>query len=191
MQFIENSVHGENIQEKIERWETCTLCHLCKTRTQVVLWRGYLPAEILFIGEAPGKTEDADGFPFVGPAGNKLDDILSQTRDELFEDCGRRFPSFAITNLIACIPKGGKDTRPPTKEEIAACQPRLEEMVKYCSPQLVVRVGKLATGYKTKLPTVDMVHPSSILQADRSQQGVMTRKAVSVLFNGILRHVEK
>lgn len=188
MQFIENAVYGQQALEKISRWQSCSLCDLCKTRTQTVLWRGYLPCRVLFIGEGPGAFEDLKGFPFIGPAGNKLNEIIEATIEELAEDEQEPLFTYAITNLVCCIPKKGKETREPTKEEIQACSTRLQEFVDLAQPSLIVRLGKLAqTNFKTKIPTVDIVHPSAILKADKSEQGPMFYKAVSQLFNAVKR----
>jgi len=124
----------------------------------------------------------------MGPAGEKLNEILQATEIELDEDGQDPNFTYAITNLVCCMPKHGKETRDPHKEEIKACSGRLKEFVEVASPKLIVRVGKLATtNFNSKIPTVDIVHPSAILQADKSQQGVMTRKSVCTLFNAITR----
>ena len=143
---------------------------------------------MLFVGEAPGAFEDSRGLPFVGPAGKKLDEIIFAVESELLEDGQDPLFTYAITNLICCIPKTEKEIRIPKKEEIKACSGRLKEFVEVASPSLIVRVGKLAaTNFSSKLPTVDIVHPTAILQADPSQQGVIFRKAVCSVFNAITR----
>lgn len=60
----------------VANWQACKLCNLCKTRTQTVLFRGHIPCDVLFIGEAPGTAEDATGWPFIGPAGQLFDSLV-------------------------------------------------------------------------------------------------------------------
>lgn len=151
------------------RWCNCECCPLHEHRTKVVLWRGQLPCDVLFIGEAPGVSEDATGQPFIGPSGKLLDKLLA----EVFTRC-RKF-RFAITNTIACIPRDlenfdladGK-IRQPSKEEIAACRPRLLEFIDIAKPKRLVLVGKIASKLtyleRLKLPTLSIVHPAYMLR---------------------------
>jgi DNA polymerase len=59
--------------EHVERWKDCMACGLCRQRYRICLGRGTVPCDVLFIGEAPGAVENAQGLPFVGPAGQLLD----------------------------------------------------------------------------------------------------------------------
>ena len=91
-----------------EKWINCYGCDLCEQRDKVVLLRGKIPCDVLFIGEAPGVSEDTLGKPFVGPAGTLLDNIIEES------DPGEL--KLAWTNVIACIPKdddGHKVKEPP------------------------------------------------------------------------------
>ena len=84
-------------QRHREKWKGCERCSLYRGRRSVVLCRGKLPCDVLFVGEAPGVSEDVLGRPFVGPAGKLLDEIVERALDGQYD--------YAITNLVACIPK--------------------------------------------------------------------------------------
>ena len=112
---------------------TCTRCPLAETRTTAVPGEGPVPARILFIGEAPGRNEDAQGRPFVGRAGKILDELLAGigvARDEVF-----------ITNIVKCRPPGNRD---PTPAEIEACRPYLEQQIALIRPEVIVTLGRFA-----------------------------------------------
>ena len=142
---------AETRYELHQAWRTCTACALYRDRKQVVLGRGVLPCTVLFIGEAPGRSEDSLGEPFVGPAGQLLDKILA----EVFAVTGNR--RYAITNVVACIPihhvEGVSVLRVPTPNEAYACQPRLTEFLEMARPRHIVLMGKIAQ--KLAPPAID------------------------------------
>jgi DNA polymerase len=109
----------------------CRKCELARSRTKVVPGEGAENADILFIGEAPGWHEDQQGRPFVGPAGQFLDELLASI------DLSRK--SVFIANVIKCRPPGNRD---PLPIEITNCQPWLEQQVKLISPRIVVTLGR-------------------------------------------------
>lgn len=165
-------------QQHVKDWGTCTRCPLHLTRKRVVLVRGQLPCDVLFVGEAPGRSEDVLGQPFVGPAGQLLDRII--------KSADRRVTIYAFTNLVACIPLGddGNKTAEPSHESILACRPRLGNLIKIAQPKLVACVGSLAEDHVPELvsvPIVHIVHPAAILRAPTAQQGMMVKKAVVTL----------
>jgi DNA polymerase len=145
------------------------------------------------IGEAPGESENIIGQPFVGPAGRKLDEIIEEAWSRL--DIGGKVPTYALTNLCACFPKEAKDAKinEPTKQEILACRPRLEEFIALCRPRLVVAVGKLAEAYMPEegyilaagATVVSIVHPAAIVRMPVAQQGMAVNKAVVTLVTAI------
>ena len=155
-----------NIRERLKSWLTCTRCGLCKFRRQVVLGRGEVPADILFIGEAPGRSEDLVGEAFVGRAGR----ILTKGITAAIEMAGRADdpPSFYITNVVACYPTDvqGGDFRPPTREEELACWDRLKMTARLVDPVHVVMLGKVAeTACQDRFPgALKLRHPSYILR---------------------------
>lgn len=179
-------------QEHLREWTGCQACGLCKTRTKMVFARGYLPCDVLFVGEAPGPSEDVLGAPFVGPAGHLLDRIV--------EDGLRSASStplrVAFTNLVCCIPldeQGGKFGEPPD-DAVKACAPRLREFVQIADPKLIVCVGnssrdwldpkrKNRIAFHRDVPQIAIVHPAAILRANTAMQGLMIQKCVVALSN--------
>lgn len=171
-------------------WHDCMRCPLHEGRTRVVLARGSLPCDVLFIGEAPGASEDLLGRPFAGPAGHLLDKVIE--RAVTCHNAELMNIRTAFTNLVACIPLGedGAKTAEPEPEDILACAPRLRELVVLAKPRLIVSVGGLAEAWvqgrgkaKTLLPDyrgrhAAIVHPAAILRANVAQQGLMIQRAV-------------
>lgn len=113
--------------------DRCTRCPLCRTRTHPVMGRGSLKADVMFIAEAPGRQEDQQGIPFVGPAGHMLDELLaaaSLSRDEIY-----------LTNIIKCNPPFNRD---PSEEEKNACIPYLKYETLLIRPKIMVCLGRVA-----------------------------------------------
>lgn len=143
----------------LREWESCQRCPLHERRTNVVQCRGQLPADLVFIGEAPGVSEDVLGFPFTGPAGKYLDRLIADNVPARFR--------VAIVNVVACIPvadSGG--TRPPKKTEAKACQPRLDALLDIAKPRLLVTLGATAKRFVPErgIPVVNLTHPAAILR---------------------------
>ncbi len=117
---------------------SCTQCSLCKSRTQTVFGVGDQKARWLFVGEGPGRNEDFQGLPFVGPAGKLL--------DNMFVAMGlKRGENTYIANIVKCRPTdANKRDRPPAAEEASACQPYLERQIALIKPTVIVALGKTA-----------------------------------------------
>lgn len=111
----------------------CEACELCKTRTQVVFGVGDPEAEVLFIGEAPGKNEDEQGEPFVGRGGKLLDEMLAMI--------GLRREYIYITNSVKCRPPENRD---PLNTEKDACRGYLRRQVKLMRPKIIVCLGRIS-----------------------------------------------
>ena len=111
----------------------CTRCKLCKGRTHIVYGVGNPCAELLFVGEAPGRDEDLQGEPFVGRAGQLLTRII--------EAIGLKREDVYIANIIKCRPPGN---RMPESEEISACQGFLFQQIDTIQPKIVVSLGALS-----------------------------------------------
>jgi uracil-DNA glycosylase family 4 len=111
----------------------CTRCGLCEGRTQVVNTHGNRQARLMFIGEAPGADEDAQGRPFVGRAGQLLTKII--------EAIGLKRESVIIGNVNRCRPPGN---RQPTLEEAAICRPFLFREIAVVQPEVIVVMGNTA-----------------------------------------------
>lgn len=176
-------------QRHCKKWKKCIRCKLCSSRNKVVLVRGIIPAEILFIGEAPGTSENTRGIPFHGPAGKLLDRIIKQSIDGQYD--------YAITNLVGCIPldsEGNKLPEPP-KVSILACRPRLAEFIGLVNPKLVVFVGKLAVTCATGVmsyrvsrklsKTIHIIHPAAILRMDLSQKGLAVKRSIVTIEDAV------
>ncbi len=121
----------------------CTRCGLADGRTQVVFGVGNPGADLLLVGEGPGREEDLRGEPFVGRSGKLLDTLLHQ-------ELGIDRTSCYIANVVKCRPPGNRDPRP---DEIDACRPYLDAQVRLIAPRVVVTLGNFAT--RTLLGTTD------------------------------------
>jgi DNA polymerase len=133
-----NAVALMNWEELKAEVAGCVKCGLCKKRTNTVFGVGDEKAKWLFIGEGPGRSEDARGEPFVGPAGKLLDNMLAALGL-------RRGDNAYIANIVKCRPTdpSGKD-RPPTPEETASCIPYLLRQIALIQPTVIVALGKTA-----------------------------------------------
>lgn len=112
----------------------CVQCRLSETRTKVVFGSGSPDADVMFIGEAPGKNEDLQGVPFVGAAGQLLDRLLKEAgipRDDTY-----------IANVLKCRPPGNRD---PRSDEIDACKGYLRRQIELIDPRVVMTLGNFAT----------------------------------------------
>ncbi len=116
----------------------CTRCGLCRNRTKTVFGVGDEKAKWLFVGEGPGRNEDLQGEPFVGPAGKLLDNMLIAIGV-------RRGVNTYIANVVKCRPtdENGRD-RAPTPQEVAACMPYLQRQIALIQPTVIVALGKTA-----------------------------------------------
>ena len=109
----------------------CTKCRLAGTRKNVVFGVGNPNADLMFIGEAPGRDEDEKGEPFVGRAGQLLTDIIKAmklTRDDVY-----------IANVIKCRPP---ENRNPEPDEMDACRPFIRRQVELIQPKVIVTLGR-------------------------------------------------
>lgn len=123
---------------------SCSACRLCETRTNVVVGSGNPEAELMFIGEAPGRDEDLAGEPFVGRAGQLLTDIIraiKYERDDVY-----------IANVIKCRPP---QNRNPEPDELAACRPFLLRQIEMIAPRVIVTLGRFA--FQSVLETTDPI----------------------------------
>lgn len=136
----------KNLQQLAEAVSRCEACELARTRTQTVFMDGVRTGPsnsgLLFVGEAPGADEDAQGVPFVGKAGQLLTEIITKGIGIPREDV-------QIANVLKCRPPGNRD---PTSVEKEACTPWLERQIELTSPRVIVPLGKHATNYLLGLP---------------------------------------
>ncbi|OHX17310.1 uracil-DNA glycosylase [Chromobacterium amazonense] len=123
----------------------CQRCRLCETRTQTVFGRGNPQARWMLIGEAPGENEDKQGQPFVGRAGQLLDNMLAAAGLDREQDV-------YIANVLKCRPPGNRN---PAPDEIAACNGYLLQQIHHIQPTLIVALGRFAA--QTLLETADSI----------------------------------
>ena len=123
----------------------CTRCKLCSLgRKQIVFGVGNPDADLMFVGEAPGRDEDIQGVPFVGRAGQKLTQIIEAiglTRDDVY-----------IANVIKCRPP---ENRNPEPDEVVSCEPFLFRQIDTIKPKVIVALGTFAA--KSLLKTTDSI----------------------------------
>ncbi len=131
---------GNVVEVPMMDWETlrqtvsgCTRCGLQTTRTQTVFGVGNPQAELMVIGEAPGADEDAQGEPFVGRAGQLLNNMLKAL--------GLERSQVYIANILKCRPPNNREPKP---EEAAHCAPYLERQIALVDPRIIVAVGRIA-----------------------------------------------
>jgi len=123
----------DSLEKVAAEVRVCTKCDLCKTRMKTVPGVGTSKADVLFIGEAPGMNEDKQGLPFIGPAGQFLDELLTSISLN-------RSTSF-ITNIVKCRPPNNRD---PETVEIAACASYLNRQIALINPRLIVTLGRFS-----------------------------------------------
>lgn len=169
----------------------------CHKATHIVLARGTVPCDVLFIGEAPGKSENSQGVPFWGPAGCLLDGWINIARRVVPVIPSRNSVTtdvewtHAFTNLVGCIPldEDGRKATEPYPEQIKQCRPRLEEFVELARPRLLVLVGRMAEDWandlRTDIPRTAIQHPAAVLRASEAHKGLLSQRAIVTLQNAI------
>ena len=127
------SEHGDGGLDADLRVPACERCPaLVESRSRIVDGVGPTDADLLFVGEGPGATEDEEGEPFVGRSGDVLDEAL--------RDAGLARADVRITNCVRCRPP---DNRDPTSEELGNCRGHLEAEIERLDPELIVTLGKV------------------------------------------------
>ena len=176
----------EEIREEVS---ACTKCRLSKSRTQPVFGVGNPNADLMFIGEAPGRDEDLQGEPFVGRAGQLLTDIIKAmklSRDDVY-----------IANVIKCRPP---ENRNPEPDELDACRPYIQRQVDEIQPKVIVTLGRFALqslmekGYAISsvrgewldyrgIPVMPTYHPAYLLRTPAAKKDVWAdmKKVMGVL----------
>lgn len=120
-------------QKILKSIEGCKKCGLCEGRNNIVPGDGSINAQVVFVGEGPGKDEDLQGKPFVGQAGKFLSELLA--------GIGINRPDVYITNVVKCRPPNNRD---PQEDEIKTCIPYLRDQIKLIKPKLICTLGKHA-----------------------------------------------
>ncbi|MEE9241203.1 MAG: uracil-DNA glycosylase [bacterium] len=158
----------------------CLRCKLGHGRTNLVFGVGNSGADLVFVGEAPGRDEDEQGIPFVGRAGQMLtrmiENVIGIPRSEVY-----------ICNILKCRPPGNRN---PESDEIDCCEPYLHKQIEIIQPRLIVALGKFAAQWllQTKIPigklrgkfgryqgipTLATYHPAYLLRNPGQKRTVM------------------
>jgi uracil-DNA glycosylase len=154
----------------------CQRCKLAKTRRHIVLGTGNPEANLMFVGEAPGADEDAQGEPFVGAAGQLL--------TKMIKAMGYQRSEVYICNIIKCRPPNNRN---PEADEIAACEQFLRKQIAIVQPRIIVALGKFAAQFLcgestpitrlrgnlrtyNEIPVMPTYHPAFLLR-DESRKG--------------------
>jgi DNA polymerase len=117
---------------------TCVACGLCRSRKNTVFGVGDTQADWMIVGEAPGENEDLRGEPFVGPAGQLLDNMLQAVGRSR---TGQGAQAAYIANVLKCRPPANRNPQP---EEVAQCEPYLARQVALLKPRVIVAMGRFA-----------------------------------------------
>ncbi len=125
----------------------CRLCQLATTRTRAVPGSGSRTAEVMFIGEGPGFHEDQQGKPFVGRAGQFLDQLIGLI--------GLNRGDVYITNVVKCRPPNNRD---PLPHELAVCRPYLDRQIELIDPRVIVTLGRYSLGTFFPGDVISRVH---------------------------------
>ena len=144
--------------EKLARQiKVCIRCELHRSRTEAVPGEGPTHAEIMFIGEGPGASEDKQGRPFVGASGKFLDQLLEQagvTRADVW-----------ITNVVKCRPPGNRD---PLPDEVEICTSNyLQHQIEIVNPSIIVTLGRHSMGLFFKGAKITQIHGQMRKVGDR------------------------
>jgi uracil-DNA glycosylase family 4 len=129
----------------------CFKCELHHTRKNSVPGSGPINAEIMFIGEAPGFHENEQGFPFVGAAGQFLDELLSSInikREHVY-----------ITNVVKCRPPGNRD---PQNDELASCSSMLDRQINAINPKVIVTLGRYSMNKFLPYAKISQAHGQAV-----------------------------
>jgi len=156
----------------------CMLCKLSEGRTNAVPGEGSSFAKIMFIGEAPGRSEDEQGRPFVGAAGKLLTEALQEaglSREDVF-----------ITNIVKCRPP---NNRVPAEEERSACRPYLERQIKLINPKIICILGR--TAYESILEGSSITSNRGKLVMHNNRFYFLTIHPAAVIYNPELKSIFK
>jgi len=126
-------VKGDTLERIRTDIGDCTRCRLCEQRNKIVFGSGSWKADLVFIGEGPGRDEDLQGLPFVGRAGKLL--------TQMIEAMGLKRDAVYIANVVKCRPP---QNRPPEKDEVATCIPFLLRQLEVIHPKVIVCLGNIA-----------------------------------------------
>ena len=156
----------------------CTKCELSETRNNSVPGKGNYKADVIFVGEAPGKNEDVNGEPFIGIAGKKLTMALESagvTREEVY-----------ITNIVKCRPP---KNRVPTTDERNTCQNYLEKEIEIIKPKIICILGN--TAFNSLLNGKEIIKFRGKIVRKNNQMYFLTIHPAATIYNQKLINILK
>jgi uracil-DNA glycosylase len=166
--------HEDSLEKIATDVRGCPLCKLARTRKNAVPGEGQISAKIMFIGEAPGRSEDEKGKPFVGAAGRILDNLLKKAgieRSQVF-----------ITNIVKCRPP---NNRVPEEDELIACRPYLDRQIALIKPKVICILGR--TAYSSILGSSSITASRGKIIERSGQKYFSTFHPAAVIYNKSLR----
>jgi uracil-DNA glycosylase len=164
----------ESLEEIANEIIGCPLCKLSRSRKNAVPGEGQVSARIIFVGEAPGKSEDEKGKPFVGAAGRILNIAM--------EKAGIKRSEVFITNTVKCRPP---DNRVPEADELASCRPYLERQISCISPKVICILG--STAYSSILGGKSITADRGKILKRNGQKYFLTVHPAAAIYNKSLR----
>lgn len=168
-----------NLEEIQKQVKVCKKCELCNTRTNAVPGKGYSKAEIMLIGEAPGRSEDKKGEPFVGAAGKKLSIAL--------EHAGISREHVYITNIVKCRPP---QNRIPFEKEEKSCESFLKSEIEIIKPKIICIMGN--TAYHSLLGGDNIVkNRGKTIQKDGVKYFLTVHPAATIYNQSLLNFLKK
>ena len=166
--------HEDSLEKIATDVRGCPLCKLTRTRKNAVPGEGQISAKIMFIGEAPGRSEDEKGKPFVGAAGRILDNLLKKAgieRSQVF-----------ITNIVKCR---HPNNRVPEEDELIACRPYLDRQIALIKPKVICILGR--TAYSSILGGSSITASRGKIIERSGQKYFSTFHPAAVIYNKSLR----
>jgi DNA polymerase len=171
----------EELDRLREEIDLCRKCKIGEIASHHVFGEGPEDADVMIVGEAPGKEEDRIGLPFQGPAGQVLNKALSHL--------GIERSSVYITNIVRCRPTDGVKNRTPERDEIEVCSPFIERQISLIKPKVIIALGGVAAQTLLRVSmsvgkirgkmmagpnrtiTVIAYHPAYLLRQGNSKKG--------------------
>jgi DNA polymerase len=166
--------HEDSLEKIATDVSGCPLCKLARTRKNAVPGEGQISAKIMFIGEAPGRSEDEKGKPFVGAAGLILDNLL--------KNAGIERSQVFITNIVKCRPP---NNRVPEEDELIACRPYLDRQIALIKPKVICILGR--TAYSSILGGSSITASRGKIIERSGQKYFSTFHPAAVIYNKSLR----
>ena len=191
----------EMLRDLRSEWSDCKRCPLHRGRKNIVFGDGNPYAKVMLIAEAPGRQEDEEGWPMVGPSGDMLAAMAEYCGVDIGDESHPPKDVF-ITNLVMCRPP---DNRDPYDSEIEACRSRLDRQIQIVDPLLVVAMGRVAArtltghsltitrdrgtiydctyrgelGGEVVIPTLVMLHPANLMRNPDMNEGGALKESLA------------